>query len=67
MIDRSHYAPIENEIRSQLAMVIQILQPYARSSGPFNDWRDLRTAIGIALQYVERAQLLANHRLPPTP
>jgi hypothetical protein len=67
MTDGSRYAPIENEIRQQMGLVIQVLQPYARSSGPFNDWDDLRVAIKLARQYVERAELLAYHGLPPTP
>jgi hypothetical protein len=67
MTDRSRYAQLENDIRQQMGLVIQVLQPYARSSGPFNDWDDLRVAIKLARQYIERAELLADHRLPPTP
>jgi hypothetical protein len=66
MTDRSHYAPIENEIRQQMGMAIAVMQPYARSAGHFNDWEDLRHAIRLAKQYVERAELLADHKLPPT-
>jgi hypothetical protein len=65
MNDRSRYAQVENDIRQQMGLVIQVLQPYARSSGQFNDWDDLRVAIRLARQYVERAELLADHKLPP--
>jgi hypothetical protein len=67
MTDRSHYAQVENDIRSQMGLVIQVLRPYAQSSGSFNDWQDLRHAIRLARQYIERAELLTDHRLPPTP
>jgi hypothetical protein len=64
MIDR--YSAVEDEIRAQMDMAIRVLAPYARSSGPFHDWGDLRHAIKLALQYVERAELLADHKLPPS-
>jgi hypothetical protein len=66
MTDRSRYAPIENEIREQLNQVLAIVQPYARSHGGFVNWNDLREAIRLAMHAMERAQLLADHRLPPT-
>jgi hypothetical protein len=66
MTDRSYYAQVENDIRAQLSMAIQVMRPYAQSSGSFNDWQDLRHAIRLARQYIERAELLADHKLPPT-
>jgi hypothetical protein len=67
MTDRDRYIPVENEIREQLSQVLSIVQPYARSRGHFNDYTDLRTAIRLAQHALERAQLLADHRLPPKP
>jgi hypothetical protein len=49
----------DDEIRAQLLTVLQVLQPYARSTGQFHNIDDLRAAITLALQYLERAQLLA--------
>jgi hypothetical protein len=66
MTDRTRYAPIEDEIREQLSQMITIARPYAQSRGGFNDWNDLRTAIRMAMHACERAQLLADHKLPPT-
>jgi hypothetical protein len=66
MTDRSHYAQVEADIRQQMSLVIQVLRPYAQSSGPFNDWNDLRAAINAAMHALERAQSAADHRLPPT-
>jgi hypothetical protein len=67
MTDRTRYAPIENEIRQQLLQAISYAQPYARSSGGFVDWDDLRAAIRLVKHAIERAELLADHKLPPTP
>jgi hypothetical protein len=66
MTDRSRYAQVENEIRHQMSLVISVLQPYARSRGGFVDWDDLRAAIRTAAHGLERAQLAADHKLPPT-
>jgi hypothetical protein len=66
MTDRARYAQIENEIRQNMAIAIQILRPYAQSAGSFNDWNDLRSAITTAMHALERAQLAADHKLPPT-
>jgi hypothetical protein len=66
MIDRSHYSQIENEIRHQMSLVIAVLQPYARGSGGFVDWDDVRTALRTAAHALERAKLAAGHKLPPT-
>jgi hypothetical protein len=55
----------DDQIREQLLNVIRVLQPYARSTGRFSDLQDLRTAIRLALHYLNRAELLANYRLPP--
>ena len=55
----------DDQIRAQLLNTLRVLQPYARSQGLFHDLDDLRTAIKLALQYLERAELLADHRLPP--
>jgi hypothetical protein len=67
MTDRDRYAPIEAEIHEQLSRCLEIVRPYARSRGRLNDYRDLRTAISLAIHALERAQLLADHKLPPTP
>jgi hypothetical protein len=66
MVDRSYYYQVENEIRAQMALVIQILRPYAQSSGGFNDWNDVRTALNAAQHALEKALTAANYRLPPT-
>jgi hypothetical protein len=55
----------DDQIRAQLLNTLRVLQPYARSQGLFHDLDDLRAAIKLALQYLERAELLADHRLPP--
>jgi hypothetical protein len=34
----SYYARIEGEIREHLLRVIEIVRPYARSTGRFHDW-----------------------------
>jgi hypothetical protein len=49
----------DDEIRSQLLTVLQVLQPYARSTGRFHNVDDLRAAISLASQYLKRAELLA--------
>jgi hypothetical protein len=51
----------DDQVREQLLNVVRVLQPYARSQGRFSNLDDLRTAIKLALQYLERAELL----LPP--
>jgi hypothetical protein len=56
---------VDDEIREQLLNALKVLMPYARSQGQFHDLNDLRTAIRLALHYLNRAELLANHRLPP--
>jgi hypothetical protein len=66
MTDRTRYAQVENEIRSQMSLVIQVLRPYAQSSGSFVDWEDLRAALRTAAHALEKAQTAADHRLPPT-
>jgi hypothetical protein len=66
MTARSRYAQVENEIREQMGLVIQVLRPYSQSVGLFNDWHDLREALQVAAHALERAQLLADHKLPPT-
>ena len=50
---------VDDQIRAQLLDVIRILQAYARSQGRFSNPTDLRAAIKLALQYLERAELLA--------
>jgi hypothetical protein len=54
----------DEEIRAQLLNALRVIQPYARSTGQFHDIADLRTAITLARQYLERAQLLIDRRLP---
>jgi hypothetical protein len=49
----------DDEIRAQLLNALRVLQPYGRSQGLFHDVADLRAAIKLALQYLERAELLA--------
>jgi hypothetical protein len=41
----SYYAQIEAEIREHLLRVIEIVRPYARSTGKFHNREDLRTAV----------------------
>jgi hypothetical protein len=60
-------AAVDDEIREQLLNALAILRPYARSHGKFVNLPDLRTAIGLAQHAIDRAELLANYRLPPTP
>jgi hypothetical protein len=55
----------DDQIREQLLNVLRTLQPYARSSGRFYDVADLRAAIKLALQFLERAELLVDRRLLP--
>jgi hypothetical protein len=66
MTARCRYAPVENEIREKMSIVIECLRPYAQSHGSFVDWNDLREALRAAEHALERAALLANHKLPPT-
>jgi hypothetical protein len=66
MTDRSRYAQVESEIRSQMSIIIQVLRPYAQSSGGFNDWNDLRSALRAAEHALEKALTAADHKLPPT-
>jgi hypothetical protein len=66
MTDRRRYAKVESEIRGQMGLVIQVLRPYSQGVGLFNDWHDLREALRAAAHALERAQLLADHKLPPT-
>jgi hypothetical protein len=54
----------DDEIRAQLLNALRVIQPYARSTGQFHDVVDLRAAIKLALQFLERAELLVS-RLPP--
>jgi hypothetical protein len=39
---------------------IVIIRPYAQSQGNFNDAADLRTALKLAMQMLERAEKSAN-------
>jgi hypothetical protein len=48
------------------SLVIQVLRTYSQSTGPFNDWNDLRAALGAAEHALEKASTVANNRLPPT-
>jgi hypothetical protein len=50
---------IDDQIKQQLLNVIQTIRPYAHAPGQFHDASDLRAAIKLALQYLERAELLA--------
>jgi hypothetical protein len=49
----------DDEIKEQLLNVIRVIQPYARAQGRFHNVDDLRAAIKLALQYLKRAELLA--------
>jgi hypothetical protein len=53
----------DDEVREQLLNVLRVLQPYARSTGQFHNVADLRAAITLAQQFLERAELLVD-RLP---
>jgi hypothetical protein len=57
---------VDDEVREQLLDAMKVIQPYARSQGKFHDPTDLRAAIKLALQFLQRADLLADYRLPPT-
>jgi hypothetical protein len=57
---------VDDELRAKLLEVIAILQPYARSQGLFHDLADLRMAIGLAAHTLEKADTIANYRMPPT-
>jgi hypothetical protein len=57
---------VDDEVREHLSQVIEILRPYARSQSLFNDLADLRMAITLAGHALEKADLAANSRLPPT-
>jgi hypothetical protein len=52
-----------DELRKQLNRAIEVLQPYALSSGPFNNIQNLETAIRLARLYLSRAERLLE-RLP---
>jgi predicted ArsR family transcriptional regulator len=54
----------DDQIREQLLNVIRVIQPYARAQGRFHNVDDLRAAIRLALQYLERAELLVDRRMP---
>jgi hypothetical protein len=57
---------VDDQVREKLVEVIELLRPYARSQGLFHDLKDLRLAITLAAHALEKADVLANHRLPPT-
>jgi hypothetical protein len=57
---------VDDEVREHLSRVIEILKPHAQSQGLFNDLADLRMAITLAGHALEKADLAANYRLPPT-
>jgi hypothetical protein len=54
-----------DEIRARINQAVEILTPLAKSSGAFTDLQALRMAIMMATHAPERAELLANYRLPP--
>jgi hypothetical protein len=54
----------DDEIREQLRNVIQIIRPYAMAQGRFHDIADLRAAITLARQYLERVEALVARRAP---
>ena len=56
---------VDDQIREQLLNAVAILRPYVHSTGQFVNLPDLRTAIGLAQHAIDKAELLANHRLPP--
>jgi hypothetical protein len=49
---------VDDQIRAQLLNVLKVIQPYARSQGQFSNLEDLRTAIKLALQYLERVEVI---------
>jgi hypothetical protein len=49
----------DDEIKEQLLNVIRVIQPYARAQGRFHNVDDLRAAIKLPLQYLKRAEPLA--------
>jgi hypothetical protein len=53
---------IDDQVRAQLLNTLKVIQPYARSQGRFSNPADLRAAIKLAQQYLERAELLADRR-----
>jgi len=57
---------VDDELRTKLLEVIAILQRYARSQGLFHDLKDLRMAITLAVHALEKADTIANYRMPPT-
>lgn len=52
-----------DDLRRHLNHVIEILQPYALSSGAFSNPKNLETAIGLARVYLDRAERLLD-KLP---
>jgi hypothetical protein len=44
-----------NELREHLARVVEILRPYAQSSGQFHSQQDVATAISLASVSLSRA------------
>jgi hypothetical protein len=56
---------IDQQIQEQLRNAIETIRPYAMAQGRFHDINDLRAAIRLALQFLARAQILADRRLPP--
>jgi hypothetical protein len=49
-----------DELRRHLNQVIEILQPYALSSGGFQNTKNLETAIGLARLHLSRAERLTS-------
>jgi hypothetical protein len=52
----------DDNIKEQLRNVIEVVRPYAMAQGRFHNVDDLRAAIKLALQFLERAELLADRR-----
>jgi hypothetical protein len=50
---------IDDQVREQLLRCIELLQPYARSSGKFSDPVDVRVALDLATVCLSRAATLA--------